>query len=309
MVTRICVFAALLAGCGGPSLSLGGAPPQATAQMSRTPTTSSGTLVYVDNISGRRGQVTMFTFPGEKITGQISGFVGAFSPCTDAVGDVWVPTYNPGQWHVYEYAHGGTKPIATVAVPRNDGAVACSVDPTTGNLAVAGYSSINVFPGGVAGKPIHYSLGATNPQDCAYDPQGNLFLDAVQGSTAFFVLAELLKGGRKFHYFGLDKKVGAFPKGLIWDGQYMAVETVLRRRAVIYRFDVSGNEGHVVQVVSPHGLTSRAWFDVLGSQVIGTAGKRGTSIDVWDYPEGGPPTSTFSHRMSNITGLTISIAQ
>lgn len=310
MVTRISIFAALLAGCGGPSLGLGGIPSQTPLEsVAASAPGLSGNLVYVSNYNGQEGQIIVFSFPGGKRRATISGLGAALSPCSDASGNVWVPVYLERHAYVYKYAHGGITPIATIVMPRRDGAYACAVDPTSGNLAVAGYTSINVFPGGVSTKPIHYDLGYVNPSDCGYDPHGNLYYDGAQGSSGFFELGVLFKGGRKFHYFFLDKHVGFYPRGLIWDGKHMAVETLAHRRTVIYRFDVSGGKGHVAQTVRPQNLAHGAWFDVLGNQLVGTANKGGTGIQTWKYPAGGAPTGKFAHRFSHITGLTISVAQ
>jgi len=64
--------------------------------------------------------------------------------CVDAQGNVFVPTWqgeSGTRGYVYEFAHGGSTPIATLSDPG--GAFGCSVDLTTGNLAVTN----NVAPG------------------------------------------------------------------------------------------------------------------------------------------------------------------
>jgi hypothetical protein len=72
----------------------------------------------------------------------VSGEVGG--DCSNRTGDVFVPNNT----EVFEYAHGGTSPIATLSLPGNSGA-ACSIDPSTGNLAVVFSGSdadVAIFP-------------------------------------------------------------------------------------------------------------------------------------------------------------------
>ncbi len=45
--------------------------------------------------------------------------------------------------YVYEYSHGGTQSIATLSDPGSP--YGCSVDPTTGNLAVANTTSSGYY--------------------------------------------------------------------------------------------------------------------------------------------------------------------
>ena len=59
------------------------------------------------------------------------GSYGESGDCTDANGNVFISNDD----NVFEYAHGGTEPIATLDLPGSN-AIGCSVDPTTGNLAV-----------------------------------------------------------------------------------------------------------------------------------------------------------------------------
>ena len=51
---------------------------------------------------------------------------------------------------ILEFAHGGTQPIATLLGVRCEFPNGCSVDPTTGNLAVTNYSSNPAGPGSIA---------------------------------------------------------------------------------------------------------------------------------------------------------------
>jgi hypothetical protein len=121
---------------------------------------------------------------------------GAFnSPlgeCADAVGDVWIT--NLGSREIIEYAHGGTEPIATLTEPPAEKPQACSIDPTTGNLAVTNPTDVAIYAG-ATGTPTTYSDPAIYTLwYCAYDSSGNLFAD---GETSGEV-GEIPEGGSSF---------------------------------------------------------------------------------------------------------------
>ena len=98
---------------------------------------------------------------------------------------------------IFEYAHGGSTPIAILGDP--DGApVNCSIDPTTGNLAVVGYP-YEGHSDGVAiykkarGRPTFYADSGFGDYECGYDDKGNLFIDGYVYS-GHLNFAELPKG-------------------------------------------------------------------------------------------------------------------
>ena len=68
---------------------------------------------------------------------QLSDSNSPYGECVDKAGDVFVADFggNTGTPAILEYAHGGTKPIATLSDPGYY-PESCSIDPTTGNLAV-----------------------------------------------------------------------------------------------------------------------------------------------------------------------------
>jgi hypothetical protein len=127
-------------------------------------------LLYVTNYS----YVTVYTYPGLKPVGTLSGFYSSVGECVDSKGDVFVTNDRPTA--IYEYAHGGTKRIATLKT--DVGPVGCSVDPTTGNLAVSGFSGVPPGPGvdifkGARGKPSFYRDSSYRyTQFCGYDDKG-----------------------------------------------------------------------------------------------------------------------------------------
>ena len=140
----LCAALAVFAGCGGsqPPITAPGAMAQSRAVAQHAggaghnaswmlPEAKNEDLLYVTNYS----VVTVYTYPQGKLVGTLRGFNSASGACVDAAGDVFVANFKP--FAVYEYAHGGTKRIATY---KGVGAYSCALDPVSGDLAVTGAS-------------------------------------------------------------------------------------------------------------------------------------------------------------------------
>ena len=151
----IAAIIGILVGCGG------GSQPQ-VAPMKTTGSAKSGAvnvepnhsrswmapdakakdLLYVTNAG--YDEVLVYSYPQYKLVGTLTGFY--FVPdgvCTDKKGNVWIVN-NSAQENV-EYKHGGTSQIASLSDPGYYPTI-CSVDPTTGNLAVANKETIGSSP-------------------------------------------------------------------------------------------------------------------------------------------------------------------
>lgn len=151
-------------------------------------------LLYASAIAG--SDVLVFSYPQGGLVQTLTGFVGApYFMCSDQAGDVFVPTTDfksPG--YIYEFAHGGSAPIETLIDPGPGFAQSCSVDPTTGNLAVANGEAVAVYPQ-ARGTPTVYEASDVGASDCAYDDSGDLFVD---GHTYQNKIAEVPAGGSVF---------------------------------------------------------------------------------------------------------------
>jgi hypothetical protein len=224
--------AVLLAGCGGSPAWTTGAVPQGAASGARVthagswmkPGASGSDLLYIND---DYQNVFVFTYPQGKLVGKLTGFWGPLGMCSDAQGDVFVTelgtTNGSKPPEILEYAHGGTSPINTLT----DGDYypeGCSVDPITGNLAVASARVRN--PGSLAifanaqGSPTFY----TDPNIfefwyCAYDNQGNLFASGGNNNEDL-ALAEL-SNGTILTDITLNKTSSA-PAAIQWDGTYFS---------------------------------------------------------------------------------------
>lgn len=292
------VAAILLAGCGGaaqmPSLGM-------TQQTSAVqPLAKSGALFYVsDTVTS---EVYVFTYPGGKLVQTLPNFRDPGGECVDAAGDVYVT--NTGDASIVEYAHGATKPKATI----EDGGYfpfGCAVDPKNGDLAVTNFSTSRSGPGNV----VIYAKGKvkqrltdqtiTGMLLCGYDITGNLFVDGTtQGSTAAF--AELLAGASKLENLTLNQNIES-PGGVQWDGRYLAIGDEATN--TIYRFAISNQSGYAkgtkagsTQLDGGNTIV-QFWIDRAAlhtrGNVIGPNSGSGT-VGIWKYPAGGQPTKTIT---------------
>ena len=314
-----CAATALLAGCGGaPSqqaLPLTGAPDTAPASRAirtwMSPDARRHNLLYVSDNSGF---VYVFQYPTGKLVGTIGGFNGSSGLCADAKGDVFVA--NTDGEDVLEYAHGGTKPIATFlefgAFPNG-----CAVDPSSGNLAVTNVATApSQGPGNVAiflkaqGNPTYYTAkGFMEYLFAGYDANGNLFVDGVNAGTTQSLFAELPSGSSTLTNLTVNQSMG-FPGGIAWDGKYMAIEDDMKD--TIYRVNFSGSAGTVAGTVhlSVHShLVVQFWLQ--GNTIIvpfGGSPRTVKKVGLWNYPAGGKPTAQFDGiGATELVGAAISV--
>ncbi len=251
------------------------------------PGASHGALLYVSDGGGSK-RVYVYSFPAGKQVGRLSGFSRPQGECTDTAGDVWI-TDEAGST-VYEYAHGGTTPLS-VRPDGNNYPIACSVDPTTGDLAVvngfsaSGGGSVGIYTPS-SGLPSIY----TDPQIAqysfvAYDASGNLYVDGSQRDGSF-ALGKMAKGSGTFTTITLHRKI-KYPGPLEWDGSRIAVgdsdpfSTGLR----IYRV----LDGRIVgKTILDERCGSVGVVSIADTRLVGLA--RGcSSAPIFAYPGGGPP--------------------
>ncbi|MGC2633944.1 MAG: hypothetical protein WA215_06990 [Candidatus Cybelea sp.] len=298
-----CLFAAgaLLAGCGQ---SLPGQTRSATAQAWMATGASYEDLLYVSD-PGSNG-VFVYWLQGRPAKLKLVGFLNAAlyprGECVDKAQNIYITDGNgpvTGLHKIFEYAHGGTTPIAALRDPAGE-PNGCAVDPNTGNLAVTTSryqhaEEIAVFTPGHA-KPKLYSdnqfLGFSF---CAYDDKSNLFVNGSNNSSAEF--AELPAGGHKLQEITLNESFRV-PGGIQWDGKHVAIGD--SGAGVVYRFDISGSAGTEVGstqlgrtttinqfYIEPtnFGQGSRKLIDPVMLDQSGPG-----SVHFFDYPSGGSAT-------------------
>lgn len=199
-------------------------------------------LAYITDI--KTNTVSVYTFPHGKRVGKLKGFHTPEGACSDVkTGHVYIVDQEKSQ--VQEFSHGGTAPIMTFA-DKDEFPVGCSIDPTTGSLAV---TNINSTKGG-AGSVVVYSANengkGTKINDsaikavyfCGYDKAGDLFIDGTSGvAGGDFEFAELASGAKKFTPITLTQSIGG-PGEVQWDGKHIAIMDT--SSSTIYRYKIKG---------------------------------------------------------------------
>jgi len=280
-----------------------------------SPAAQSGDLLYVSDTAGR---VYVYSYPAGEHVGTLTGFKGPEGLCSDSAGNVYV--IDTPAVAVFKYAHGGAKPVAKLHVfgyyPEG-----CSVDPITGDLAVADYASNpQLGPGAVTifknGKGMGKSYQDSSFGEyffCSYDAKGNLYADGTNVGTTQTELGELPHGSTSFTNITLDKNVGPYPLAVQWDGKYVALQTSTR---ALYRIKVSGSTGNIVQTTLFEGDHSDlvAQFWIAGRTIVipyGSGRRVVKKVGFWPYPDGGVGSKSIQapHLTAELFGTTLSVAR
>jgi len=288
----LCVFAAFLSACAGNQLQSTPSAPAHQAAAHRG--AHSGDLLYV----GGRREGTIYSYPDGSLIGTFSTAATIHGMCSDAKGDVFVAAAKNGAkpsaaGYVYEFAHGGTSPVATLDLPKSQIPVSCSSDPASGDLAVTGYDhrnfapTIEVYPG-ASGTPAAFTSHAigANPQP-AYDADGNLFVTSGGNQGV-----ELLKGSQQLAKITFDQTLGGVDHAQ-WDGAHFALQSFQnsqhnkeRLLEHVYRLKISGQRATIVGLSHFKNWLARdagqSWID--GDTIVATPGH---DIAFWKYPAGG----------------------
>ncbi len=251
--------------------------------------------------------------------GDLTGFSQPNGLCVDKAGDVYVASFSGEE--VSEYAHGGKRPIKTLAV---DGAAnGCAVDPTTGDLAVTLNCDGPVGACYPSGTVLIYKRAERRPETrtdgnspemfyCAYDKEGNLFIDGLGKGIVF---AELSKRSKTFTSIALvlPKSTGA-PGALQWADGYLAVAAADGN--AIYEYRIDGDRASRVHSTPLSGLSSgssgMSQFWIIGGMVVapGTTARYPKGlVGLFKYPAGGKPTKLITERLNNPWATTVSPAK
>jgi hypothetical protein len=255
--------------------------------------------------SANSGNVYVFSYPGLSPVGTLRSLNhSAQGECVDSAGDVFVTTASASDTGtIFEYAHGGSSPVAQLNDPGYPWG--CAIDPATGTLAVSNFSDssnpsgpsfgdLAVYPNG-QGPPTMYSSGdIANLFFCGYDPEGNLFVDGQKSNSSDSSLFELPNGSNSLVEITVNKTI--LEGGSVqWDGQNVTIADYNRAAKyapeLVYRLQISGDNATVVGTTKLKSSRNRhigqTWIQ--GSSAIGIVGKRrlATSVGFWKYPAGG----------------------
>lgn len=238
--TALCFATALLSGCSGsqPPIGAPGAMLQSRAIAQHAfaqgkswmlQDAKSQDLLYVSDASAT---VSVYTFPTlRKVESFSLSNTSAGGECSDNAGNVFISSANADRvGTIYEYAHGGSSPVAALSDPGLP--YGCAVDPMSGNLAVSNvYDASNPSRPGLGdvaiydhaqGSPTMYQSSAIDYLlYCTFDSSGNLIADGADGDGVH-ALFEIASGSKSVTEISLDPAVRSLGS-LQWDGRYLSI--------------------------------------------------------------------------------------
>jgi hypothetical protein len=283
--------AAILSGCGG---SQGSVPNTATVSV---PQGSRSPLVYLVIDGG----VFIYSYPGGEHVGTLAGVRNPNALCSDSSGDVWVTESN-SRHHSFllKYAPGGSTPIARLSLNRR--VDACSVDPSTGNLAAGTLTPEVAVWTNAQGSPTLYSTRAffKEVRTVTYDGSGNLYMRSFVRTEPGAWLPKDGATVMKFHV----GKLGAYG----WDGRYFVIGPANGYSEPITRYQLDGGNGKLVGKVlldrcAPGYEPS---FAIAGSKLAVSCGLDETnSLNYYRYPKGGTPIKQFVPGASGSVAISV----
>ncbi|HKU80694.1 MAG TPA: hypothetical protein VJP76_00890 [Candidatus Tumulicola sp.] len=295
-----------LAACasGGPLVPAAplGAGPAAGAERALSSDGTSDDLLYVSDFASKA--LFVYSYPQGRQVGHLTGIDAPAGLCSDAHGTVFVTQPNSGK--VLVFRHGGRH--ARSALAGAPAPIACSVDPVSGDLAVAnqgpknGFAQISIYAG-ARGTPVaHVIHGMNQSFAVAYDAAGDLFVDGISFHQRFR-LAEMPEGAQHFTRLSVDRPI-ADPGNVQWDGTYLAIGD--RADATVYRFKVAGGAASEVSSTKLGNALDTCQFWIRGKTLVGP-NFSGGNVMYWSYPRGGQPTKTIG-GLQHPFGVTISTA-
>ena len=330
-----------LAACGGsqPPISATGAMSQSRAIAALAehagswmlPEAHSENLLYVSAyVAYQESDVYVYDYETGKQVGLLTGFDAPNGQCVDKKGDVWIANTNGSS--MIEYAHGGSAPIVTLEAAGAPWG--CSIDPTTGDLAITtwtygyGSSSVEVWKDAKRDPRSYSSYGCPEMWSPGYDAHGNLYVECQFGPPPGYVW-ELPHGGSKLKKISVDRLIGA-AGGIMWDGRYLALTvqpnggpnsttqiyqaaekasgdlTVVHRT---YLKDTCWLHSDIVMLIQPFivGKKNTPSNQTQGDVLVGGNHPCKNRFDFWKYPSGGDPTSELKSAPTTVTGQSVSL--
>jgi hypothetical protein len=280
-------------------------------------------LLYVSDWSSN--DIYVYDFNKGNLVGQLSGLNDPYGQCVDKKGNIWVVAF--GGSSVSEFAHGGTQTVKTLTTDYQP--MGCSVDPTTGNLAVAASESVDVFVH-ASGKAHAYQTFVCHPFWApGYDNEGNLYVEALLYGSAKPLsgysdplACELPHGGKSLRGVHLSGFGVYYPASVMWDGKHLTLsdqdylgnnETAIDRVSE----DSSGNLTLIGQTIltddcDGSGVEVPQPF-IVGKTVVGGNLRCSNyasqpKFDYWPYPAGGDPARSLQSPPAKPVGQSVSIA-
>lgn len=281
-----------IAGCGAASQSTS---PSMSSQDAPRHSSSEG-LIYGFGY----GTGVILDYPsGRRVSNFSTGVIDAAS-CADDQGNTFLGAIGSSSGSttdiMLKYPYGATTPSASESLGFTP--ISCSVDNTTGNVAVAVHSpywAVEILPNFSGPGTIYRAPNGSFYQCVGYDGSGNLFVLGTTTHYSYF-LAEMPKTSTSFSQISLNLgvKVG-YIRSIQWDGSYMTLEASVKKAGAkpkeypqeIFRISVAGSKATVVGTTTFNQLkgerSGSSWIQAnLGIFVFALP-----HVTVWNYPAGG----------------------
>ncbi|HEY1656294.1 MAG TPA: hypothetical protein VGF86_14410 [Candidatus Tumulicola sp.] len=260
----------------------------------------------------------MVSYPGGQVIGSLPTNGEYAFVCSDPhTGNVFLTQYDK----ILEYVHGGMQPIATLYPPSKYSQLyGCSIDPTTGNLAVAAVglkhknAALLVFTEGGGSAVPYTAQNVTYYADAAYDNAGNLFAAADSKKAGQSPLVELPAGRDKIVSITLNQTLQSSIDKLQWDGVYLSMLVHLSY-GEICQVQLNGTSGTIVGTTHLNKSAESNTYWIQDGVVLAVYAKQkahhNQAIAVWPYPAGGDPTAEYfgitkGARDYDISDITVS---
>lgn len=281
--------------------------------------TSNDDLVYVSDADG---EVTVYDYTTMDLVGVLANFTAPTGECTDKSGNIYIA--DATNEAIYEYAHGGTTAKKTLNVAPY-APNACSIDPTTGNLAVANSGgsksagTIAIFAR-ATGKPTFYTETSISTfAGCSYDNAGNLLVAGTEGTSNDSTFAWIPKHINKLEKIGVPGPNPSwhwyYISGIQWDGKFLALD----RGDGVYQIALfNGQAYYVGETQLDERYVSGAAYGIYdpnpkqqGTQILVGYNDEsyGSGVYYFSYPSGGSSNGSFSHGVDNPRAIAISPAK
>lgn len=294
------------------------------------PAAKTSALLYLSDWTD--SVVYVYTYPGLKYAGTLTGFDYPYGMCVDKRGDVYITNWGSGT--TLEYAHGGTSPINSYVTGGETWG--CSISAggdlaTTDYLSKDGGGEVCVWKHGKGNSTCYSDPDCSYMWPFGYDHKGDL---AGLGENRIVYACALPAGAGTMETLHLYGPTIHEPGGTVWDGEYITVtdrdynyqnvtaifeEKLTRTRLIpVGKPTMLGDNncfGNYTDIFSPFfvgdknvtAATTKRAPNVAGINNWCNSGALG--FEVWKYPKGGLPIQRLVVRADEAYGVAISIAK
>jgi hypothetical protein len=275
-------------------------------------------LLYVSNANGT---VNVYRYWQHTLVGVLTDFNDPHGECSDQAGNVYISDYDYDAYKgsVSEYAHGAKKPLHVIH-DSND-PLGCSVDPKTGNLAVADYGryyvagEVAIYPGGRGTPTLLKTRGDDHFTSLAYDDRGDILATSLYGYEFYYTeFYYLPRHGTQLISIDLPGESSGwnYVQGIAWDGKYWVVvygDGLIRFKINLKAEQVDSIKLSAPSYARPGAVAFYRRTKGLATQVVAPVNpsREQSAVEYWKYPAGGSPVDQITQDLDKPFGVAISL--